>query len=109
MTKDFRIFLKGEELTDDIIKYQKVGNKYNVIFKNGKQYTYSAYNVKIIESALKDKNSKACFEYLKEIADEIGIVYKGKNLLSSSYNKIKFIDKESMLAKFISKNFFFEF
>lgn len=104
MAKDFRIFLKGEELTDDIIRYQKVGNRYNVIFKNGKQYTYSAYNVKIIESALKDKNSKACFEYLKEIADEIGIVYKGKNLLSSSYNKIKFIDKESMLAKFISKN-----
>ncbi len=104
MVKDFRIFLKGEERTEDIIRYQKVGNKYNVVFNSGKQYTYAAYNVKIVESALKDKNSKICFEYLKEIADEIGIVNKGKNLLSSSYEKIKFIDKESMLAKFISKN-----
>ena len=103
MVKDFRIFLKGEECTEDVIRYQKVGNKYYVVFNNGKQYIYSTYNVKIIESALKDKNSKACFEYLKEIADEIGIVYKDKNLLSSCYEKIKFIDKESMLAKFISK------
>ena len=65
MVKDFRIFLKGEERTEDIIRYQKVGNKYNVVFNSGKQYTYAAYNVKIVESALKDKNSKVCFEYLK--------------------------------------------
>ncbi len=104
MAKDFRIFLKGKEQTNNVIRYQKVGNKYNVIFNNGKQYTYSAYNVRITESALKDKNSKACFEYLKEIANEIGIVYKGKNFLSASYEKIKFIDEESMLAKFISRN-----
>ena len=53
MAKDFRIFLKGEECTNKVIRYQKVGNKYNIIFNNGKQYTYAGYNVEIIESELK--------------------------------------------------------
>ena len=103
MTKDFRIFLKGEECTDKVIKYKKIGNKYNVIFNNGKQYTYTDYNVKIIESVLKDEKSKNCFEYLKDIAVSIGLKKNGENILLSNYKKIKFIDKNSMLAKFISQ------
>ena len=100
MTKDFRIFLKGEEATHKVVKYQRIGNRYNVIFNNGKQYTYAAYNVKLIESALQDKKSKECFEYLKDIAGEIGLVNKqnNENILLGNYEKIKFIDKDSMLA-----------
>lgn len=103
MTKDFRIFLKGKECTNKVVKYQKIGNKYNVVFNNGKQYTYAAYNVKVIESALKDKKSKTCFEYLNDIACAVGLEKNGENILLSSYNKIKFIDKNSMLAKFIGQ------
>jgi len=105
MTKDFRIFLKGEEATHKVVKYQRIGNRYNVIFNNGKQYTYAAYNVKLIESALQDKKSKECFEYLKDIAGEIGLVNKqnNENILLGNYEKIKFIDKDSMLAKYISQ------
>lgn len=103
MTKDFRIFLKGKECTNKVVKYQKIGNKYNVVFNNGKQYTYAAYNVKVIESALDDEKSKNCFEYLKDIAGAVGLEKNGENILLSSYNKIKFIDKNSMLAKFIGQ------
>ena len=103
MTKNFRIFLKGEECTNKIIRYQKVGNKYNIIFNNGKQYTYAGYNVKIIESELKDQKAKNCFEYLKDIANAIGLTKNGENILLSNYNKIDFIDSNSMLAKFISQ------
>lgn len=104
MTKDFRIFLKGKDCTNKIVKYQKIGNKYNVVFNNGKQYTYAAYNVKVIESALKDRKSKTCFEYLKDIAGAVGLEKNGENILLSSYNKIKFIDSDSMLAKFIGQS-----
>ncbi len=102
MTKDFRIFLKGEECTNKVIRYQKVGKRYNVIFNNGKQYTYADYNVKIIESALKDEKSKSCFKYLKDIASAIGLTQNGENILLSNYNKIDFIDIDSMLGKYIS-------
>ena len=102
MTKDFRIFLKGEECTNKVIKYQKVGKSYHVIFNNGKQYTYADYNVKIIESALKDEKTKSCFEYLKDIACAIGLTQNGENILLSNYNKIDFIDINSMLGKYIS-------
>ena len=103
MAKDFRIFLKGEECTNKVIRYQKVGNKYNIIFNNGKQYTYAGYNVEIIESELKNKEAKNCFEYLKDIANAIGLTKNGENILLSNYNKIDFIDSNSMLAKFISQ------
>ncbi len=103
MTKDFRIFLKGKECTNKVVKYKKIGNKYNVVFNNGKQYTYAAYNVKVIESALKDRKSKICFNYLKDIAGAVGLEKNGKNILLSNYNKIKFIDNDSMLAKFLSQ------
>ena len=103
MAKDFRIFLKGEECTNKVIRYQKVGNKYNIIFNNGKQYTYAGYNVEIIESELKNKDAKNCFEYLKDIANAIGLTKNGENILLSNYNKIDFIDSNSMLAKFISQ------
>lgn len=103
MGNDYRIFLKGEDCTNKVIKYQKVGNRYNIVFNNGKQYSYAAYNVLVIESALKDEKSKTCFEYLKEIADAVGLIKNGENILLSNYNKIGFIDNESMLAKFISQ------
>lgn len=102
MAKDFRIFLKDKDCTNKVIKYKKIGNKYNVIFNNGKQYTYADYNVKIIESALKDEKSKSCFEYLKDIARTIGLTQNGENILLSNYNKIDFIDMDSMLGKYIS-------
>lgn len=103
MVKDFRIFLKGEECTHKVLRYQKVGNRYNVVFKSGKQYSYASYNVKIIKSATDNEKAKNCFEYLKDIANAIGLIKNGENILLSNYNKINFIDKESMLAKYINQ------
>ena len=74
------------------------------VVKLGKQYTYAAYNVKVIESALKDENSKTCFEYLKDIADVVGLEKNGENILLSSYNKIKFIDNGYIVTVCINKS-----
>lgn len=104
MAKDYRIFLKGEDLTNKVFSIKKNRYKYNVVFNNGKEYTYDASNVKIIESALIDEKSKTCFKYLKDIAEAVGLFKNGENILLSHYNKIEYIDKNSMLAKFISQN-----
>lgn len=104
--KQFQIYLKGKDETWRVRGYKRVGNKYDVTFNNGKIFTYNAYNVRVIESALKSPKSKDCFDYLKEIAEAVGLtaeVAKGKivNILSYNYSKIKFILPESMLGAFL--------
>lgn len=105
MVKNVRIFLNGKERTPDVLRYQKVGNLYNIVFKSGKQYSYAPDKVKIIKSALANEKAKNCFEYLKDITNVIGLIKNDENILLSNYNKINFIDKESMLAKYINQTY----
>ncbi|MFW5879288.1 MAG: DEAD/DEAH box helicase, partial [bacterium] len=104
--KRFQIYLKGEDKTESIRYYKRIGNKYNVTFNSGKTFTYNAKNVRIIESALNSSNSRNCFDYLKEIAAAVGLkaeVTKGKviNILSHNYSKIDFVIPDSMLGAFL--------
>ena len=105
--KKFLIYLKGENQTENVQSINRTGNKYNVTFTNGKTFTYNARNVGIIESALNAPNSRDCFEYLKDIAEAIGLkaeVEAGKivNILSHNYSKINFVQPNSMLCAFLS-------
>lgn len=105
--KDVQIYLKGKNKAASIKSIRLVGHRYEVVYNSGnKIYTYNKNDVKIIESALKSPKSKDCFDYLKEIADAVGLtaeVTKGKivNILSYNYSKIKFILPESMLGAFL--------
>ena len=105
--KDVQIYLKGKNKAASIKSIRLVGDFYKVVYNNSKiVYTYHKRDVKIIESALKSPKSKDCFDYLKEIADAVGLtaeVTKGKivNILSYNYSKIKFILPESMLGAFL--------
>lgn len=108
--KQFQIYLKGKNETWRVQDFKYFGNKCEVTFTNGKKFTYNARNVRIIESALKSPKSRDCFDYLKEIADAVGLnaeVAKGKivNILSYNYSKIKFILPESMLGAFLFGEF----
>lgn len=83
----FKIYLKGEDKTDDVRNYRRMGDKYEVTFKNGKTFNYNAKNVKVIEPL-------ECFSYLKRIADEVGLEVKVEgdrtiNILSLNYSKIE--------------------
>ena len=105
--KDVQIYLKGKNKAASIKSIKLVGQRYEVVYNSGnKVYTYNKNDVKIIESALKSPKSRDCFDYLKEIADAVGLtaeVAKGKivNILSYNYSKIKFILPESMLGTFL--------
>lgn len=104
--KQFQIYLKGKNETWRVQDFKHFGDKCEVTFTNGKKFNYNARNVRIIESALKSPKSRDCFDYLKEIADAVGLnaeVAKGKivNILSYNYSKIKFILPESTLGAFL--------
>lgn len=99
--KDFRIYLKGEDKTDAVRNYRRVGNTYEVTFNSGKIFNYNIQNVKIV-------GPRECFSYLKRIADEVGLEVEidGKtiNILSINYSKIKTIPPDSILEAFVSGN-----
>ena len=105
--KNYRIYLKGKDRTSSVANYEFIGDKYKVTFNNGKQFIYNACNVQIEESALNSPESRACFEYLKQIAEVIGLyaeVEPGKriNILANSYEKNNFVSPRSMLAAFLN-------
>ena len=57
----------------------------------------------MIDSALNNPKSKDCFNYLKQLANEIGLCgFDGKNILAARYEKIDFVREDSMLAALLS-------
>lgn len=106
--KESQIYLKGENRTDDVVQIEKSndGKKYYITFKNGKRYPYSSDNVRIDTPDLSDIHRHNCFEYLKEIAESIGIIDKDSNLenhniLSYQYSQINSADEASILKAFL--------
>ena len=74
-----------------------------LIFKNNYTELCRAAEVKIVDSALSKPDSKSCFEYLKEIAYQVGLYTPdGHNILGARYSKIDFIREDSILASFLS-------
>ncbi|MDD3238180.1 MAG: AAA domain-containing protein [Candidatus Gastranaerophilales bacterium] len=104
--KQFQIYLKGKNETWRVKDFKHFGSKCEVTFTNDKKFTYNARNVRIVESALNANKSRNCFDYLKEIAEAIGLkaeIYGGKvvNILSYNYSKIDFVMPDSMLGAFL--------
>jgi hypothetical protein len=98
-------YLKGEDKTGSVINFRRIGEKYEVGFNNGKAFTYNAINVRIVDSALNAEKPRNCFEYLKRIAEAVGLtaeVEPGRviNILVSDYAKIDFVSPDNMLERF---------
>ncbi len=71
-------------------------------YRNGFSETLQSSLVKIMKSALCDEKSGNCFEYLKQIANEIGIVAEdGHNILSGRYENVRFVRDDSVFASFL--------
>ncbi|MBK24688.1 MAG: DNA helicase [Halobacteriovorax sp.] len=107
--KEYQIFLKGEDKTNSVSRFEKIGSKYKIVFNSGKTFTYNARNVQIIESVLKQEKPRDVFDYLSKIASKVGLKAKvgdGKeiNILSHNFSKLGFIDKDSLLGHFLSKS-----
>jgi RecA/RadA recombinase len=98
-----QIFIKGEDKTGQVASWKRNGDKVDVKFWNGKVYSYNIDNVRIVESALTDPESKNCFDYLAQIAGAVGLADpNGGNILADRYAKIDFLSEESILAAFLT-------
>lgn len=104
-----KIFLKGNNKTNDIIQCIRYGNVYKITFKNHKTYTYNIYDVNFVELSKEEISLENKLNYFKNIADEIGLKHTTNNgtkinILSKNYNLIDKIDKDSVLYNFLSGN-----
>jgi len=102
----FRIIVKGEDRTDDIRTYKENNGKFDIIYYSSeKKYSYKSNDVKLKYSILSEETSSNCFEYLKRIAQIVGLrdPNTSSNILANHYNKIDFIDEECMLSSFLTR------
>lgn len=100
------IFLKGEKRTDDIISCVRSGRFYKITFKSHKTYTYSYFDVKIIEPSKEELFIDNRLDYFKSIAEKIGLEHttaKGLkfNILLKNYKMIEKVVPETMLYNFL--------
>lgn len=105
--KQYQIFLKGEDKTNSVREYKRIGDKYKVVFNSGKAFTYNEKNVKIVESILRQAKPRDIFQYLEKIAEQVGIsatLSDGKklNILSRHFSDLGFIEQDSLLGHFLS-------
>ena len=108
MSKQERIILiKGEDKTQQIKTLDDIGSKIKIVFHNDpKTYFYNKKNVKIIHSTLANLDAKSCFNYLKDIAQAIGLLTpEGDNILSQHYSRIDFIREDSILSSYLTATF----
>jgi superfamily I DNA and/or RNA helicase len=99
-----RIIVKGEDKTNSIRTWNEKNGKINITYLNDKTiYSYNKNNVQIKHSALSNDIALICFEYLKRIAQVVGLLDSdGGNILANRYNKIEFLDEENMLSAFLT-------
>lgn len=105
--QQYQIFLKGEDKTNNVREFERIGDKYKVVFNSGKAFTYNATNVKIVESILRQAKPRDIFEYLEKIAEQVGITAtlsdgKRLNILSHHFSDLGFIEQDSLLGHFLS-------
>jgi superfamily I DNA and/or RNA helicase len=76
-----------------------------VVYKNnGKSYSYHQNKIQIIQSALQTQKAGSIFNYLKEVAETVGLkTEEGKNSLADSYERISFIPENSILSNYLNQ------
>src|SRR6478609_2653666 len=90
------IYIDGQDETDRIEKYSYKGDRCIVVFKNSnKEFSYSKNRAKIVRTAVSGDKAFSVFNYLKEIADTIGLkTEEGDNILARSYDSISEIPQD---------------
>jgi superfamily I DNA and/or RNA helicase/very-short-patch-repair endonuclease len=103
--KKEQIYIDGKDRTDDIVSYSYRGDRCAITFKNSDTpYTYSNCKVKIVKSAISSEKADNLFNYLKKIADTVGLkTEEGNNILAKSYSTISFISENCILANYLNE------
>lgn len=90
MLKRELIYIDNKDETDRIARYYEQGDKLVVVFKgSSKEFAYSKNRAKIIKTGVSAKNAFDVFNYLKNVADTVGIIdSESQNTLAKSYEVI---------------------
>ncbi len=98
------IYIDNKDETDRIARYYEQGDKLVVIFKNSsKEFAYSKNRAQIIKTGVSANNAFDVFNYLKNVADTVGIIGdESQNTLAKSYERIVHIPKECVLSDFLN-------
>ena len=91
--------------TGDISRLQYDSRKdvYFITYKDGKTYPCKSSDIQIIKNCLKDKQSATVFDYLLQMAEFSDIKNDdGQNLLVKNLEKSRFINENSVLAKYLN-------
>lgn len=77
---------------------------WHICFENGSERDYNQRELRIVESCLKDSNSRNVLEYLKQIAklSDLRNENTGDKLLAKKYEKITFVGEDVALAKYLN-------
>lgn len=98
------IYIDGEDLTDRIEKYSYRGDRCVVVFRNNsKEFFYSKSRARIVRTAVSGDNGFNVFNYLKEIADTVGLkTEEGDNILAKSYESISEVPEDCILSSLLN-------
>lgn len=104
MLKRELIYIDEKDETDRIAEYSYEGDKIRIVFKNvNKAFFYSRTRARIERTAVSNDNAFNVFNYLKEIADTVGLkTEEGKNILAGSYDSISEITEDCVLTSFLN-------
>lgn len=98
------IYIDKKDETDRIAEYSYKGDKISIVFKNtNKEFLYSRARARIVRTAVSNDNAFYVFNYLKEIAETVGLkTEEGNNILASSYESIAAIPEGCVLGAFLN-------
>ena len=100
-----KLVLNGEKPLRDVYAVQYFHHYLTeycrLYYGSGRVELISYPNIKIVNSELHHPASKNCFEYLKQIAFEVGLVEEGHNILAHYYEKVGMVREDSVLACFL--------
>lgn len=98
------IYIDGQDVTDRIEKYTYKGERCVVVFKNNnKEFSYGKNRARIVRTAVSGDKAFNVFNYLKEIADTVGLkTEEGSNILAKSYESISEIPEDCILSSLLN-------
>jgi superfamily I DNA and/or RNA helicase len=98
------IYIDEKDETDRIEKYSYKDDRCVVVFKNNnKEFSYGKNRARIVRTAVSGEKAFSVFNYLKEIADTVGLkTEEGDNILARSYESISEIPEDCILSSLLN-------
>ncbi len=95
------VLYKGKNLFG-VKMVQIFGYYCRIIYNTNSSKVCSINDIEIKNSALDDEKSRNCFDYLKNIAVETGLIVKNYNILAERYEKMNYVRNDCVMASYLS-------